>query len=102
MIYPCEPSDPWLPSIRDFLFDERGGGPMRIVMGVMLLVAGVGAGATVTGQEKTGDAPMAKDSAWTWGYFFAESDSAKVKALFGERKHVVTIYRVDRVAAVQG
>jgi hypothetical protein len=45
---------------------------------------------------------MVKDSAWTWGYFFADKDSARVKALFGEHKHAINVYRVDKVVAVQG
>jgi len=36
-------------------------------------------------QQKLEDAPVAKESAWTWGYFFEAPDKAAVKSLFGER-----------------
>jgi Chlorite dismutase len=50
------------------------------------------------GKEK----PLTKESAWTWGYFFASKDKAAVAALAGERPHALNVYRVDKVVAVRG
>jgi hypothetical protein len=44
----------------------------------------------------------AKDSAWTWAYFFAAGDKESVAKLCGERKKSVTLYRVDSIKAVAG
>ena len=52
--------------------------------------------------EKPKEAPMAKDSAWTWGYFFASEDKAVVRGLFGDRKQSLTRYRIEKVVAVRG
>jgi hypothetical protein len=49
-----------------------------------------------------GNDPMAKDSAWTWGYFFAAPDKASVEKLSGGRKQSLTLYRVDHIVAVRG
>lgn len=46
--------------------------------------------------------PTVKDSAWTWGYFFAAPDKVSVEKLFGGRKQSLTLYRVDKVDAVRG
>src|SRR5262245_33518146 len=54
------------------------------------------------GKQPEGGAPMAKDSAWAWGYFFAAADKASVEGLSGGRKQLLTLYRVDKVVAVQG
>ena len=56
--------------------------------------------ASTKANKKSEDAPMAKESAWTWGYFFAAEDKASVKGLSGERKQSLTLYRVDRIASV--
>jgi hypothetical protein len=45
---------------------------------------------------------MAKDSAWTWSYFFAAPDRASVEKLFGGRKQSVTLYRVDKIEGIRG
>ena len=45
---------------------------------------------------------MTKDSAWTWGYFFASDDKAAVKGLFGEHKQSLTRYRIDNVVPIRG
>jgi hypothetical protein len=50
-------------------------------------------------QEKT---PVPKESGWTWGYFFSTKEKDAVKALAGERKPSLTLYRVDKVVAVRG
>jgi hypothetical protein len=47
-------------------------------------------------------APLAKDSAWTWGYFFAAPDKASVEGLSGGRKQSLTLYRVDKIVAIRG
>jgi hypothetical protein len=46
--------------------------------------------------------PMPKESAWTWGYFFSTKDKDAIKTLAGERKASLTLYRVDKVAAIKG
>jgi hypothetical protein len=76
---------------------------MKITLGfVLVLVAGSLGGRVASGNEKPKETPMAKESAWTWGYFFADKDVGKAKVLFGERKHSVNVYRVDKVVPVQG
>jgi len=51
---------------------------------------------------KKAEGPMVKDSAWTWGYFFAAPDKASVEGLSGGRKQSLTLYRVDKLVAVSG
>jgi hypothetical protein len=68
----------------------------------VLSIAGLGIDVSAQPETKRKETPMVKESAWTWGYFFADKDSARVKALFGERKHAINVYRVDKVVAVQG
>jgi hypothetical protein len=46
--------------------------------------------------------PMAQESAWTWGYFFAAKDRQTVQALAGGHKSALTLYQVEKVNAVQG
>ncbi len=53
-------------------------------------------------KQPEGGAPMAKDSAWTWGYFFAAPDKASVEEQSGGRKQSVTLYRVDKIVAIRG
>ena len=50
-------------------------------------------------QEKV---PVAKESAWTWGYFFAAPDKASVQGLAGERKQSLSLYKVESVVAIRG
>ncbi|OAI47969.1 hypothetical protein AYO44_08240 [Planctomycetaceae bacterium SCGC AG-212-F19] len=52
--------------------------------------------------DKPKGAPVAKDSAWTWGYFFAPADKAGVKALVGDRKNALAVYKVDKVVPIRG
>jgi hypothetical protein len=53
-------------------------------------------------QKTPADGPAAKDSAWTWAYFFATPDADSVKTLFAGRKFTLNHYRVDKVEAVRG
>jgi hypothetical protein len=53
-------------------------------------------------EVKQKETPVVKESAWTWGYFFTDKDAVNVKALFGERKCAINVYRVEKVVAVQG
>lgn len=53
-------------------------------------------------KKKPETGPMAKESAWTWGYFFSAADKASVEGLAGGRKQSLTVYRVDKVVAVRG
>jgi hypothetical protein len=53
-------------------------------------------------KKAEGTAPMATDSAWTWGYFFAAPDKASVEKLSGSRKHSITLYRVDKIETIRG
>lgn len=53
-------------------------------------------------KKAEGNGPMAKDSAWTWGYFFAANDKASVEKLSGARKQSLTLYRVDRIVPIRG
>jgi hypothetical protein len=53
-------------------------------------------------QKPEKGAPMATDSAWSWGYFFAAPDTASVKGLSGDRKQALTLYRVDKIVAIRG
>jgi hypothetical protein len=53
-------------------------------------------------KDKPKEAPMTKDSAWTWGYFFAAYDKAAVQSLFGEHKQSLTRYRIEKVVAIRG
>ena len=46
--------------------------------------------------------PMPKESAWTWGYFFSTKEKDAVKALAGERKSSLTLYRIDKVVPNRG
>src|SRR6266404_7407184 len=50
-------------------------------------------------QEKV---PVAKESAWTWGYFFAAPDKASVQGLAGERKQSLSLYKVHSIVPVRG
>jgi Chlorite dismutase len=54
------------------------------------------------GKKKPDTGPMAKESAWPWGYFFLAADKASVEGLAGKRKQSLTVYRVDKVVAVRG
>jgi hypothetical protein len=48
-------------------------------------------------------APLqARESTWTWGYFFAADDKDAVLALFGDRPKSLNRYRVEKVVAVRG
>ena len=53
-------------------------------------------------KQPEGSAPMAKDSAWTWGYFFAAPDQAAVEGLSGGRKQSLTLYRGDKIVPIRG
>lgn len=88
---------------------------MRTTFLFSVLLATLGCGPTVKpGQEPAskpeaapekkveGNGAMAKDSAWTWGYFFAATDKAAVEGLSGGRKQSLTQYRVDKVVPVVG
>jgi hypothetical protein len=55
-----------------------------------------------TGDKTKKGAAMAKESVWTWGYFFAAEDKASVQGLAGDRKQSLTLYRVDRIVAIKG
>src|SRR5262249_54240281 len=68
----------------------------------VLCIASLGIDDSAQPEAKQKDTAMVKESAWTWGYFLADKDSARIKALLGERKHAVNVYRVDKVVAVQG
>ena len=68
----------------------------------VLSIAGVGIDASAQPETKRKETPMVKESAWTWGYFFADKDPARVKALFGERKQAINVYRVDKIVSVKG
>src|SRR5437899_2469023 len=52
-------------------------------------------------KQREGGATMAKDSAWTWGYFFAAPDKASVEGLSGGRKQSLTLYRVDKIVPIR-
>jgi hypothetical protein len=52
-------------------------------------------------QQREGGATMAKDSPWTWGYFFAAPDKASVEGLSGGRKQSLTLYRVDKIVPIR-
>ena len=56
--------------------------------------------------EKGIDPPAAratsKDSAWTWGYFFATAEKESVRTLAGGRKNSLNVYTVERVVTVRG
>jgi hypothetical protein len=52
--------------------------------------------------KKSEDVPVVKESAWTWGYFFAAGDKASVKRLSGERQQSLALYRVDKTVPVRG
>lgn len=53
-------------------------------------------------KKEAGDKPMATESAWTWGYFFATGDKTSVEGLAGGRGQSLTVYRVDKVVSVRG
>jgi Chlorite dismutase len=62
-------------------------------------------GTCETGSEqpkKPEKASVAKESAWTWGYFFAAPDKASVQGLAGERKQSLSLYKVESVVAIRG
>ena len=52
--------------------------------------------------EGKGTTPMAQESAWTWGYFFAGKDPMAIQALAGENKFALTHYQVEKVNPVVG
>jgi hypothetical protein len=53
-------------------------------------------------RKKPEDKRMVEESLWTWGYFFKAPDKASIKGFSGEAKQSLTVYRVDKVVAVQG
>jgi hypothetical protein len=95
---------------------------MRQLLGALGLISLLGLGCAnapepPTGNAKsgaTGDqaakrpkkgpkrAPVVKESAWTWAYFFAGPDKASVAKLFGERKQSLSVYKVESLVAVRG
>jgi hypothetical protein len=74
---------------------------MKRACAIVFAVIGI-VGAQAASDDKPKETPMTKDSAWTWGYFFAENDVAKVTGIFANRKISTTVYRVDRVVPVTG
>jgi hypothetical protein len=68
----------------------------------VLSIASLGIDVSAQPEAKQKETPLVKESPWTWAYFFADKDSTKVKALFGEHKNSINVYRVDKVMAVQG
>lgn len=52
--------------------------------------------------NSTSEEAAAKESAWTWGYFFASGDKAAVRALAGGRPQSLSVYRVEKVVSVRG
>jgi len=48
------------------------------------------------------NAPMVKESAWTWGYFFAAPDKASVDKVFADRNKSLSLYKVEKVVGVRG
>jgi Chlorite dismutase len=53
-------------------------------------------------KKKPEDVTMTKESAWTWGYFFAAEDKASVQGLAGGRQQSLTLYRVDKIVSIRG
>jgi hypothetical protein len=52
--------------------------------------------------KKQENAPVAKESAWTWGYFFAAPDKASVQGLAGKRKQSLSLYNVESIVPIRG
>ncbi len=50
---------------------------------------------------KAKDAPVTKESAWTWGYFLATADKASVAGLFSGRQQSLALYRVDEIVPIR-
>lgn len=48
------------------------------------------------------NAPLVKESAWTWGYFFAAPDRASVRRIAGKGKPSISLYKVDRIVSIRG
>jgi hypothetical protein len=53
-------------------------------------------------QKKKESLPMVKESAWTWGYFFASADKAAVQKIAGDRKQSLSLYKIESVVSIRG
>jgi hypothetical protein len=52
--------------------------------------------------EKTTGKTVPRESAWTWGYFFAPADAVALRKYFADGKPSLTRYRVEKVVRVRG